>query len=79
MATARLTAVVWQEGRRYVSKCPELGVASLGRTPQDAIAALREAVELYMENAELLGILDDLQPMLQAEERYTTSLEVAYP
>ena len=50
-----LTAVIWNEGHRYVSKCPEVGVASYGLTPQKAMAALKEAVALYLSNAKKLG------------------------
>ncbi len=72
-----LTAVIWREGKRYVSKCPELGVASYGRTPEKARAALREAAELYMSNAKRLGLLDTVEPILVSNTRYTTPLEVA--
>lgn len=47
------TAVVWKETEGYVSKCPELGVASCGDSFDEAVANLREAVELYLENAKL--------------------------
>ena len=77
MTGARLTAVVWREGRRYVSHCPELGVASYGSGPREAVEALREAVELYLANAKELGILDDIEPAINAAERYTTSFDVA--
>lgn len=77
MANARLTAVVWREGRRYVSQCPELGVASYGKRPGEAVEALREAVELYLENAKALGMLEDIEPVLNTAERYTTSFDVA--
>ena len=46
-------AVVWKETEGYVSKCPELGVASCGDSFDEAVANLREAVELYLENAKL--------------------------
>jgi predicted RNA methylase len=77
MANVRLTAVVWREGRRYVSQCPELGVASYGDRPWEAVEALREAVELYLANAKELGMLGDIEPVLNAAERYTTSFDVA--
>jgi len=77
MASVRLTAVVWREGRRYVSQCPELGVASFGNDPREAVKALREAVELYLENAKALGMLEDIEPALNTAERYTTSFDVA--
>ena len=57
MTHYHLTATIWKEGRRYVSKCPELGVASFGATPEKAQKALSEAVELYLSNARKLGLL----------------------
>jgi predicted RNase H-like HicB family nuclease len=55
----RLSAAVWAEGKYYVSKCPELGVASFGATPEKALQKLNEAVELYLENARLLRLLSN--------------------
>jgi predicted RNase H-like HicB family nuclease len=72
-----LTAVIWKEGKRYVSKCPELGVASFGATPEKARAALEEAVELFISNAKRLGLLEDVAPALASQARYTTPLDVA--
>jgi len=77
MVHYHLTAVIWKEGNRYVSKCPELGVASYGSTPEQARAALGEAVSLYLMNAKRLGLLADVDPVLRAETRYTTPLEIA--
>jgi predicted RNase H-like HicB family nuclease len=45
-----LTASIWKEGRLFVARCIELGVASQGSTRQAAINNLREAVELYLED-----------------------------
>ena len=42
------TAVVWQETEGYVSKCPELDVASCGDSIKKAIEILKEAVQLYL-------------------------------
>ena len=77
MKQYHLTAVIWKEGKRYVSKCPELGVASFGATPEKARAALEEAVELFISNAKRLGLLEDMGPALNSESRYTTPLDVA--
>jgi len=38
---------------------------------------LREAVELYLENAKELNILDDVSESLKAKEKYTTHFEAA--
>lgn len=77
MKQYHLPAVIWKEDKRYVSKCPELGVASFGSTPEKARAALAEAVELFLSNAKRLGLLKDMEPALVPETRYTTQLEVA--
>jgi len=77
MKQYHLTAVIWKEDKHYVSKCPELGVASYGATPEKARAALGEAVELFLSNAKRLGLLKDMEPAMASETRYTTPLEVA--
>jgi len=71
------TAVVWKEENTYVSKCPELEVASCGNTLQEAIENLKEAVELYVENARELGLMEDIHASLIAREKYTARLEIA--
>ena len=70
-----LTAMVWKEGDQYVSKCPELEVASCGDTIEEALENLKEAVELYIENAKELGILDDeLEAVFS--KKFVTTFEV---
>jgi predicted RNase H-like HicB family nuclease len=76
MKSVQLTGVFWHEDKLVVSKCPELGVASCGETVEEAMANLREAVELYLENARRLRLLDEL-PAIRATERFTTQFEVA--
>ena len=46
-----LTAVIQKDEAWYVSACPELGVASQGKTRKEAYAMLAEAVELWLEAA----------------------------
>lgn len=46
-----LTAVIGKEANWFVSTCPELGVASQGKTRKEAYAMLAEAVELWLEAA----------------------------
>jgi len=70
-----LTALVWKEGNQYVSKCPELEVASCGDTLEEALENLKEAVELYIENAKELGILEDeLEAVFS--KKFITTFEV---
>jgi len=79
METYHLTGAIWREGDQYVSRCPELGVASCGDTPDSALDALREAVELYLENAKALGMLPDLETALAAPHRFCSAIEVSVP
>ena len=44
-----LTAVLHREDDIYVAECPEVGTFSQGYTIEEAIANLREATELYLE------------------------------
>lgn len=66
--TLRLTARVWREGDQYVSQCVEVDVASYGDTPEEAIAMLREALELYFDDT---TSVDDLHT-----DAFTAPVEV---
>ena len=79
MTRATLTASIWRENDAYVSLCPELGVASCGDTPDEALAMLKEAVELYLENARHLGIWDDVRGAIESPQRFTAALEISVP
>lgn len=46
----RLTAAVTREGKWYVAQCLEIEVASQGETFESALANLREALELRLED-----------------------------
>ena len=52
MALSTFTAVLEKEGDGFVALCPELDVASQGRTVEEATANLKEAVELFLECAD---------------------------
>ena len=43
------TAVLHKEEKMYVAECPEVGTVSQGYTIEEAVANLREATELYLE------------------------------
>jgi predicted RNase H-like HicB family nuclease len=43
------TASVWREGNWHVSQCLEVDVASQGETEEQALANLKEALELHFE------------------------------
>lgn len=42
-------ATVWREGKWCVSQCLEVDVASQGESEQEALANLKEALELHFE------------------------------
>ncbi len=47
----KLTAIIEREDDGYVSKCPELGIASQGDSVEDARENLKEALELFFDVA----------------------------
>ena len=49
MAERTFTAVIHKEDDLYVADCPEVGTVSQGHTVEEAIANLKEAIELYLE------------------------------
>jgi predicted RNase H-like HicB family nuclease len=60
------TAIVYREDDVYVAECPEVGIASQGDTIEKAIANLKEATELYLEEF----------PLPQTFPRLLTTFEV---
>ncbi len=48
-----LSAVVHKEGRLYMALCPEYDVASQGKSVEEALANLKEALELYFEDEDV--------------------------
>lgn len=62
----RLSAAVHREDDWYVAWCPELDVASQGRTVEQSLANLREAVEL----------LEGQEAILSEEPFLLTTIEV---
>jgi predicted RNase H-like HicB family nuclease len=47
--TRSFAATVWREGNWYISQCLEVDVASQGETEEEALANLKEALELHFE------------------------------
>ena len=67
----KLTALIEREGDGYVSLCPELDVASQGKTIEEARDNLREALELFFEAASP----DEIKQRFR-EEVFVTQVEV---
>lgn len=49
MKTRSLTVIVYKEDDMYVAECPEVGTVDQGETIEQAIAGLRKATRLYLE------------------------------
>ncbi|MBN1940879.1 MAG: type II toxin-antitoxin system HicB family antitoxin [Candidatus Diapherotrites archaeon] len=64
----RLSAVISKEENEYVALCPELDVASQGDSIEEALANLKEAVELYLE--------DEKDIKLSESSPFVTTFEV---
>jgi predicted RNase H-like HicB family nuclease len=52
-STMRYHAVLSQEKDWIVAVCPEVDVASEGKTVEEAMKNLKEAVELYLEDEDV--------------------------
>jgi len=76
MAEYHLTVTIWEEEGTYVAKCVELEVASCGDTPKEALENIREAIDLYLKNAQEYDMLTDLEPSLTTHEKFTSIIEV---
>ena len=57
MANVYFDSLILREGDVYVSYCPQFDVSSCGDTIEEARRMLREAVRLFLEEAEKIGTL----------------------
>ncbi|MBD2730321.1 type II toxin-antitoxin system HicB family antitoxin [Nostoc sp. FACHB-892] len=70
MKIKTLTVIIHKEEDMYVAECPEVGTVDQGETIEEALANLKEATKLYLEECPLLDT--DTSP------RFVTSIEVSY-
>ncbi|OKH42204.1 hypothetical protein FACHB389_02140 [Nostoc calcicola FACHB-389] len=70
MKTKTLTAIIHKEEDMYVAECPEVGTVDQGETIEEALANLKEATRLYLE--ECPSFDTDTSP------RFVTSNEMLY-
>ena len=62
----RFTAAISYERPQYVARCLEVEVASQGETVEEALANLKEALELYFEDVPLPDAV--VPPMIASVE-----------
>ncbi len=56
----QFTTQIFKEGRTFVAHTPELDVSSCGGTQERALKNLKEAVRLFLEEAERMGTLEQI-------------------
>jgi predicted RNase H-like HicB family nuclease len=57
----RFTVAITHEHPWYVARCLEVEVTSQGETVEDALASLKEALELYFETEPFPDVLEPLR------------------
>lgn len=63
----RFTAMIDREADGFVAICPELDVASQGDSVEEALSNLREAVELFLETADVSEVESRLNVVVVRE------------
>lgn len=58
------TNVIWREGKYFVAQCINVDVSSFGKTYEEALKNLQEAIELYLEDAPKENVLNVEMPSL---------------
>jgi predicted RNase H-like HicB family nuclease len=66
MPIGTFTAVLHKEDELYVAECPEVGTVSQGKTVEEAVANLKEATELYLEEFPAQGSSRPLVTVFEA-------------
>lgn len=77
MERLELTGIMKKEGRQYSALCLELDVASCGDTQEEALEALRDALETYIQYMVEEGREDEIyRPVpLEALREFLTDIE----
>lgn len=68
MSVRTFTAIIHREDDLYVVECPEVGTVSQGYSIDDALANIKEATELYLEEF----------PIPETQRSLLTTFEAAY-
>ena len=73
---AKFTAILRFEEDMYVAYTPELDISSQGQTQRESLENLKEAVNLFLENAsqeEIEGRISEESWITQFEAEYATA------
>lgn len=66
MKSRAFTVIVYKEENMYIAECPEVGTVDQGETIEQAIAGLKEATRLYLEEF----------PLPETSPRFVTSISI---
>jgi predicted RNase H-like HicB family nuclease len=59
--TKTLKYVIYKDDKYYLSQCLNVDVSSFGTTPEDAVANLNEALELYFIDKEVINTITPVE------------------
>ncbi len=68
MKTRSFTVIIYKAEDMYIAECPEVGTVDQGETIEQAVAGVKEATRLYLEEF----------PLPEGSPKYITSIEVSY-
>ena len=54
--TLSLKSIIWKEGKYYVAQCLNVDISSFGKTKDETMKNLDEAVDLYFEDAKVVNL-----------------------
>lgn len=64
MRRIKLQSIVWKEDKYYVAQCLNVDVSSFGKTKNEALANLNEALELFFEDAKSPRLTNVERPVI---------------
>ena len=56
----KVTEEVWKEGNMYVSYCPELDIASCGKSIEESKKNLKEVISINFVECQKMGTLNEM-------------------
>ena len=68
MKNRSFTIIIHKEDDMYIAECPEVGTIDQGETIEQAIAGLKEATKIYLEEL----------PLAESSPRYITTMDISY-
>ena len=64
MKKLNLKNIIWKEGKHYVAQCLNVDVSSFGKTKAEALKNIKEALDLYFEDAKISEVREINCPVI---------------